>query len=64
MQLTRARRACVYDIDDFVCALVGGTLAAGDDALDARWVSADELAGLDMVPGLVECLTEWDAMPS
>ena len=56
--------AVVYDIDDFVCAVVGGELAAADDAIDARWVSADELAVLDMVPGLVACLREWDAMPS
>ena len=53
-----------YDIDDFVCELVDGTLTAGDDAVEARWVSAHELGGLGLVPGLVECLTEWDAMPS
>jgi 8-oxo-dGTP diphosphatase len=53
----------IYDIDSFACAVVGGELRAGDDAADARWVSADELAGLDLVPGLLDCLVEWDALP-
>ena len=35
-----------YVIDDFVCAVRGGTLRAGDDATAARWVSHDELAHL------------------
>ncbi|HEY8827823.1 MAG TPA: NUDIX domain-containing protein [Jatrophihabitantaceae bacterium] len=54
----------VYDIDDFLCAVVGGSLRAGDDAEDARWVRRDELAGLDLAPGLLDALTGWDLMPS
>ena len=53
----------VYVIDDFVCRLVGGALSAGDDATDARWVSRSEMAELPLVPGLVEALDEWDALP-
>lgn len=53
----------VYDIDDFVCVLVGGELQAGDDATDARWVTRSDLALLPLVPGLVESLDAWDALP-
>jgi hypothetical protein len=38
-------------------------LVAGDDATDARWVTTAELAELAVVPGLVEALAEWDALP-
>ncbi|HTM19968.1 MAG TPA: NUDIX domain-containing protein [Kofleriaceae bacterium] len=38
----------------FLCALRGGTLAAGGDARDARFVSAGELAGLPHTEGLRE----------
>lgn len=54
----------VYVIDDFVCRVVGGMLTAGDDATEARWVSRAELAELDLVPGLIEALAEWDVLPA
>ena len=54
----------IYDIDDFVCAVVGGALRAGDDADEARWVRRDELAALSLVPGLLDALTAWNLMPS
>ncbi len=53
----------VYVIDDFACTLDGGTLRAGDDAADARWVSAAQLRELVLSPGLLECLTEWGCLP-
>lgn len=53
----------VYAITDFECAVVGGTLRAGDDAIDARWVTRAELTALDTVPGLVEALSEWSLLP-
>lgn len=53
-----------YDIEDFMCTVVGGQLRAGDDATDARWVTHDELAGLDMAPGVVEALVSWGVLPS
>jgi 8-oxo-dGTP diphosphatase len=52
-----------YVIDDFVCRLVGGVLAAGDDAAEARWVTRGELGELDLVPGLYAALDEWHALP-
>jgi 8-oxo-dGTP diphosphatase len=59
-----APSGAVYVIDDFVCRVVGGELAAGDDAVDARWVSRAELAALALVPGLYEALDEWGLLPS
>ena len=53
-----------YDIEDFLCAMRGGTLLAGDDATDARWVTRAELAALDTAPGLVEALASWGLLPS
>jgi 8-oxo-dGTP diphosphatase len=54
----------IYDIDDFVCALAGGALRAGDDADEARWVHRADLVGLDLVPGLLAALTGWRLLPS
>ena len=52
-----------YVIDDFVCEPVAGTLRAGDDAAEVRWVSLTELRALATVDGLIEALAEWDALP-
>ncbi|MHA6796531.1 NUDIX hydrolase [Pseudonocardia bannensis] len=52
-----------YVIADYRCEPVGGELRAGDDAADARWVDAPALAQLPLVDGLLEMLTEWDALP-
>jgi ADP-ribose pyrophosphatase YjhB (NUDIX family) len=35
-----------YVLVDYLCRLVGGTLACATDALDGRWATADELDGL------------------
>ena len=53
----------VYVIDDVACRPVGGTLAAGDDADDARWVDAAGFAALPLVDGLAEALTGWGVLP-
>jgi ADP-ribose pyrophosphatase YjhB (NUDIX family) len=53
----------IFVIDDFVCSVSGGALHPGDDADDARWVDAQQLAGLPMVPLLVETLREWRLLP-
>ena len=59
----RVRRG-PFAIADYRCAVVGGTLAAGDDALDARFVDRAALAALPLVDGLLVTLTEWDALPA
>jgi ADP-ribose pyrophosphatase YjhB (NUDIX family) len=53
----------IYDIDDFVCRVIGGTLTPGDDAADARWVTRVELTALVLVPLLAETLREWGCLP-
>ena len=53
----------VYVIDDFVCRVIDGTLAAGDDASAAAWVSRHDLAELPLVPGLAEALAAWALLP-
>ncbi len=53
----------VYLIRDLACRLRAGTLRAGDDASDAGWFSAADLAGLPLVPGLVDALGRWGVLP-
>ncbi len=58
----RVRRG-PYDIADYRCAVVGGTLRAGDDATEVRWCDAVALADLPLVPLLLDTLRSWDALP-
>jgi ADP-ribose pyrophosphatase YjhB (NUDIX family) len=53
----------IYEIADFECDLIGGQLRAGDDALDARWVSRREMSVLQLAPGLQAALSEWGQLP-
>jgi 8-oxo-dGTP diphosphatase len=50
-------------ITDLICRAVGGSLVAGDDASAAGWFGAEQLAGLPVVPGLIEALGEWQVLP-
>ncbi|GAA4614428.1 NUDIX domain-containing protein [Actinoallomurus liliacearum] len=52
-----------YDIRDYRATVDGGALRAGDDARDARWVDAEELAALPTTAGLIETLAAWDVLP-
>jgi 8-oxo-dGTP diphosphatase len=52
----------VIDIRDYAATVTGGTLIPGDDAADARWVSAADLDSLAMTEGLVEALTGWGVL--
>ena len=55
----------VFDIDDYVCEVVGGTLRAGDDASDARWASRADLDALELAPR--RCWrpsTGWNELPA
>ena len=52
----------VVDIRDYTATVTGGTLRPGDDAADARWVAAAELARLEVTEGLIEALTEWGVL--
>ncbi|MGD0245771.1 MAG: NUDIX domain-containing protein [Streptosporangiaceae bacterium] len=52
----------IIDIRDYAATVIGGTLRPGDDAADARWVTAAELARLEVTEGLIEALTEWGVL--
>jgi ADP-ribose pyrophosphatase YjhB (NUDIX family) len=52
----------VLGIRDYAAIITGGTLAAGDDAADARWVAPADLAALPLTGGLVEALTSWGVL--
>ena len=52
-----------YDIDDFVCAMLGGELGARDDAAAVRWVNRAEFDRLPLVALLAETLRDWDCLP-
>ena len=45
-----------FVILDYLARVVGGTLAAGTDAADARWVTDQELASLPTTEGLFDVL--------
>jgi 8-oxo-dGTP diphosphatase len=51
----------VYDVADFAATVRGVVppLAAGDDASEARWVTADELSDLPTTPQLIPTLAGW-----
>jgi 8-oxo-dGTP diphosphatase len=51
----------VYDVADFAATVSGNVppLAAGDDAGDARWVTAAELRNLPTTPQLFSTLAGW-----
>src|SRR5258708_24613290 len=51
----------VIDVRDYLAVIVGGDLAAGDDAPDARWVTAAELAPPPLPPGPAQLLSRSDA---
>lgn len=52
----------VYEIRDYLAEVSGGTLSAGDDAADVRWVTRAELARLPLTPGLLDALAEWSVI--
>ena len=64
--LGRVRRpgpgGAVIDIRDYTVRITGGTLRAGDDAADARWVEPGELDSLEITEGLVEALASWGVL--
>lgn len=53
-----------YDIRDYAAVVTGGTLHAGDDAAEARWVDLAELRRLPTTRGLLDVLAEWGVLPS
>jgi hypothetical protein len=42
--------------------VTGGTLTAGDDAADARWVAPADFPGLPLTEGLAAILASWGVL--
>jgi 8-oxo-dGTP diphosphatase len=55
----QGRDGDVLDIRDYAATVISGTLRAGDDAADVRWVSVADLGSLAVTDGLIEALTAW-----
>ncbi|NKZ07055.1 NUDIX hydrolase [Actinomadura latina] len=51
-----------YEIHDYTATVTGGTLRAGDDASEARWVRPDDLGDLPVTPGLLDALALWGVL--
>lgn len=49
-------RTRLLEIHDFAATVTGGTLSAGDDALDVGWLSRAQLGAADLSPGLLAAL--------
>ena len=49
----------VYDIADYACVATETAVRPGDDVADASWFGDDDLAGLDLSPGLLAALRAW-----
>jgi 8-oxo-dGTP diphosphatase len=56
-------RGRLYVIRDYEATAVGGTLTAGDDASDARYVTRSEFLALSTTTLLVSTLEQWNALP-
>jgi 8-oxo-dGTP diphosphatase len=52
----------VIEIRDYAATVTSGTLHAGDDAADARWVDEEDFASLPVTEGLAEILTSWGVL--
>jgi ADP-ribose pyrophosphatase YjhB (NUDIX family) len=57
----------VFDIHDYSCQAIGGTLRAGDDAAEVAWVDSVTFATLErrnlLTEGLAAALTSWNVLP-
>ena len=52
----------IFEIRDYTATVTGGTLAPGDDAADARWVSLAAARSLPLTTGLLATLTGWGVL--
>jgi acetyl-CoA carboxylase carboxyl transferase subunit beta len=53
-----------FEVHDFAASVTGGTLRAGDDADDVRWVRFDELEDLPLTDGLMHYLRAGGILPA
>jgi ADP-ribose pyrophosphatase YjhB (NUDIX family) len=53
-----------FEVRDYAATVTGGSLAAGDDAADVRWVGTAELDKLELTTGLLRTLRGWGVLPA
>ncbi|MET7641031.1 NUDIX domain-containing protein [Streptomyces sp. NPDC005438] len=53
----------VYEIHDFAATVLGGTLVAGDDADEVRWVAPEEIDALPLTDDLAGYLRRGGVIP-
>jgi 8-oxo-dGTP diphosphatase len=53
-----------FEVHDFAATVTGGTLLAGDDAADVRWIPFDELEDLPLTDGLMGYLRGGGILPA
>jgi len=53
-----------YEVHDFAATVTGGSLRAGGDAADVRWIPLDELDLLSLTEDLLGYLTRGGILPS
>ncbi len=62
--LTIADGAITYEVHDFEATVTGGSLRAGDDAADVRWIPLDELDQWPLTEDLLGYLSRGGIIPS
>lgn len=62
--LTIADGDRMFEVHDFAATVTGGTLRAGDDAADVRWIPFDELDQWPLTDGLMGYLTRGGIVPA
>ncbi|MGB6244491.1 MULTISPECIES: NUDIX hydrolase [Gordonia] len=53
-----------FEIHDFAATVIGGELMPGDDADEARWMTASQLAAVPLVATLADCLRSAGILPA
>ena len=53
-----------FEVHDFAATVAGGTLRAGDDAADVRWIPFEELEDLPLTDGLMGYLRGGGILPA
>jgi len=53
-----------YEVHDFAATVTGGSLRAGDDAADVRWIPLDELDQWPLTEDLLGYMTRGGIIPS
>lgn len=66
--VTRSKDGLVYEIHDYRCRVVGGTVTASDDAAAVDWIDRARFVTLnvrdELTSGLADTLDGWGVLPA